>query len=218
MWQNIEFMYWYDDEIKQLEGTQIPIKGKNKRVVFYGSSSIRLWENLSADFPEFETINRGFGGSTLAACCWFFKRLIPQLSPDIMVIYAGDNDLGDGRHPEEVYLNFLNMTQLINRFCGPIPVGFISVKSSLSRIQLYNSIEYTNKIIKAEIDLNYPACTFIDVNSAMHENGVDERILYESDGLHLSSEGYKIWAKELRLQFLEKFIHPLPNTENLIKF
>ena len=201
-------MYWYEDEIRQLESKQIPIKINKKRVVFYGSSSIRLWENLDTDFPEFETINRGFGGSTLAACCWFFKRLIPQLKRDIIVIYAGDNDIGDGRHPEEVYLCFQNMMQLINRFCGAIPVGFISVKASISRIQLYSSIEYTNKIIKAEIDLNYPACTFIDINEAMGEKGIFEQTLYETDGLHLSSDGYKIWAKEIMRQFLGQYGHP----------
>ena len=201
-------MYWYEDEIRQLESKQIPIKGNKKRLVFYGSSSIRLWENIDTDFSEFETINRGFGGSTLAACCWFFKRILPQLNPDIMVIYAGDNDLGDGRHPEEVYLYFLNMMQLITRFCGAIPVGFISVKTSISRHYLYNSIEYTNKIIKAEIDMNYPSCTFIDINKAMREKGIVEKTLFETDGLHLSAEGYQTWAKEVRLQFLEKFVHP----------
>lgn len=201
-------MYWYEDEIRLLESKQIPIKINKKRVVFYGSSSIRLWENLDTDFPEFETINRGFGGSTLAACCWFFKRLIPQLKPDIIVIYAGDNDLGDGRHPEEVYLYFQNMMQLINHSFGAIPVGFISVKTSISRNYLYNSIEYTNKIIKAEIDLDHPFCTFIDINHAMSQKGIDEKTLYETDGLHLSLEGYKVWVEEVRLQFLEKLLHP----------
>ena len=201
-------MYWYEDEIRQLESIQIPIKENKKRVVFYGSSTIRLWNNLETDFPEFETINRGFGGSTLAACCWFFKRIIPQLNPDIIVIYAGDNDLGDGRHPEEVYLSFQNMMQLIKCYCGEIPVGFISVKTSISRIHLYNSIEYTNKIINSEIDLNYSSCTFIDINNGMHETGINEKTLYETDGLHLSLEGYRIWVEEVRLQFLEKLLSP----------
>ena len=70
-------MYWYEDEIKQLENKIIPPKGDKMRVVFYGSSSIRLWNSIETDFPEFEIINLAFGGSTLAACCWFFKRVVP---------------------------------------------------------------------------------------------------------------------------------------------
>ena len=201
-------MYWYEEEIKQLEMITVKPVLDKKRVVFYGSSTIRLWNNMETDFPEFEIINRGFGGSTLAACCWFFKRIIPQLNPDIIVIYAGDNDLGDGRHPEEVYLYFQNMMQLIKYYCGGIPVGFISVKTSILRSHLYNSIEYTNKIINSEINLNYSSCTFIDINSGMHEKGIDEKTLYETDGLHLSLEGYRIWVEEVRLQFLNKLLSP----------
>src|SRR3546814_18702372 len=32
-------------------------------VLFIGSSSIRLWKTLAADFPGVNTLNRGFGGA-----------------------------------------------------------------------------------------------------------------------------------------------------------
>jgi len=196
-------MYWYEDEIKQLEGKMIPSKGDKKRVVFYGSSSIRLWNTLENDFPQFEVINRAFGGSTLAACCWFFKRVIPLWKPDILVLYAGDNDLGDGRHPEEVILNFNSMMGLIEEHCGHIPVAFISIKQSPARLYLYDSIQFTNKIIKQEIDLKYTLCTFVDIVEAMNTKGYVEKTLFEPDGLHLNDKGYKVWKKELKSQFLD---------------
>src|ERR1044071_3560888 len=34
-------------------------------ILFIGSSSIRLWTNLAADFPRHRVINRGFGGSQI---------------------------------------------------------------------------------------------------------------------------------------------------------
>src|SRR4051794_85968 len=37
-------------------------------VLFYGSSSIRLWETLALDFPGLPVVNRAFGGSTLREC------------------------------------------------------------------------------------------------------------------------------------------------------
>jgi hypothetical protein len=36
-------------------------------VLFIGSSSIRAWSTLPEDFPSVPVINRGFGGSTMAA-------------------------------------------------------------------------------------------------------------------------------------------------------
>jgi len=74
--------------------------------LFYGSSSIRLWESLYNDFATYKPVNLGFGGSTLAACVWFFDRLMMPLNPKRLVVYAGDNDLSDGRNPEEVFIFF----------------------------------------------------------------------------------------------------------------
>ena len=196
-------MYWYEDEIKQLEAKLIPPKTDKLRLVFYGSSSIRLWQTLETDFPEFEVVNQAFGGSTLAACCWFFKRIIPQWKPDIFVLYAGDNDLGDGRHPEEVFLNFNCLMGLIQEHCGNIPVAFISVKQSISRLYLYNSIAFTNKIIQQEIAFRYPLCRYVDIIEAMKTKGSVEKTMFEPDGLHLSTKGYKVWRKELKSQFFD---------------
>lgn len=199
-------MYWYNDEVKQLEEKKIGQKGDRLRVVFYGSSSFRLWETLETDFPEFEIINCAFGGSTFSACNWFFKRIIEPLQPDCMVIYAGDNDLGDGRHPEEVFIDFKYMMYQIEKNFGNIPVAYIAVKHSFARQYLHNSIAYTNTIIRYEIELHHPNCTFIDINTYMSPKGVMNLDFYEPDGLHISKSGYVIWKKVIWDNFLSKFL------------
>src|SRR5690606_37494290 len=46
-------------------------------VLFVGSSSIRLWDNLEAAFQQHPVvIKRGFGGSRLADCVAFIDRLV----------------------------------------------------------------------------------------------------------------------------------------------
>ena len=198
-------MFWYEDEVKVLEVKKPNTKKENtKKVVFYGSSSLRLWETLKEDFSNYTIENQSFGGSTLAACCWFFKRLIPQHKPDVLVIYAGDNDLGDGRHPEEVFFMFKCMMDLIKDINNQIPVAFISVKPSPTREHLKKSIEFTNKIIKEEIDKNYPFCTYVNVYDPMIKNDVAEWEYFEPDGLHLSKKGYEVWKKVLEKEFFEK--------------
>ncbi|RYF53925.1 MAG: GDSL family lipase, partial [Cytophagaceae bacterium] len=97
-------MVWYEADVREVENRVAVTPQATNRVVFYGSSSIRLWTTLAQDFPNNKTLNLGFGGSTLAACTWFFERLIVPAAPQSLVFYAGDNDLGDGRHPQEVYL------------------------------------------------------------------------------------------------------------------
>lgn len=198
-------MFWYNDEIEQLESKPVIPKGQKLRLLLYGSSSMRLWPDPQNDFPEFEVINQAFGGATSAACCWFFKRLVPQYHPDLLVFYAGDNDLGDGRHPEEVFISFKYLMTLIDLHCGNIPVAFISVKPSIARQYLINSIKFTNSIIHKEIEIFYPNCTFVNIFDSMSETN-NKEILFEDDGLHLSANGYELWRKLLKEQFLNKFI------------
>ena len=198
-------MFWYHDEIEQLEATPAMPQGHKPRLLFYGSSSLRLWPDPENDFPEFDIINQAFGGSTSAACCWFFKRLIPRYHPDLLVFYAGDNDLGEGRHPEEVFICFKYLMALIDHHCGNIPVAFISVKPSITRQDLINSIKFTNSIIQKEIQAFHPNCTFVNIFDAMSQAD-NKAALLEEDGLHLSAAGYAIWKKQLKGQFLNKFI------------
>ncbi|MEO6849327.1 MAG: GDSL family lipase, partial [Mucilaginibacter sp.] len=68
-------MFWYEDEVKNLEKVVLKL-GYEAETLFYGSSSIRLWTTLYKDFDNIKPVNLGFGGSTLAACVWFFDRIM----------------------------------------------------------------------------------------------------------------------------------------------
>jgi lysophospholipase L1-like esterase len=188
-------MNLFEEEVKQLE--QKVSKHPKQRVVFYGSSTIRLWKNLEADFPHVDPLNLGFGGSTLAACGWYFERLIVPAQPRALVLYAGDNDLGENRQPQEVYLFFCALASKMQQSFPDVPFWFISIKPSPARWQIINEIRATNKAIASEIS-RIPNATFIDLSSAMLTNdGKPRHELYEADGLHLNPTGYEVWHNEL---------------------
>src|SRR6201996_6633476 len=135
-------MFWYEDEIKQLENkrTGMPYEPET---LFYGSSSIRLWSSLSTDLAEFKPVNLGFGGSTLAACTWFFDRIMAGYKPKRLILYAGDNDLGDGRHPEEVFIFFQEFAARVVKRFGSLPCYYISLKPSFNRWNMVEQFKYT---------------------------------------------------------------------------
>lgn len=199
-------MYWYNQDIEWLEKKDIT-KSKDKKVVFLGSSTFTLWHSLETDFTEFNAVNLGFGGSTLAACTWFFARIVPPHAPDAIFIYAGDNDLGDGRSPEEVILFFFQLISNIRKSLGNIPVCFISVKLSPARAHLKGSIEYTNAYIKEYIDKNSQESDlyFLDVYERMLCDGNINPDFFETDGLHLSPEAYTLWKELINQKFAEIF-------------
>src|SRR5687767_9928277 len=55
-------------------------------VLFVGSSSIRLWDNLETDFHDAPVIKRGFGGSRLTDCVKFMDRLVIKYQPRMVML------------------------------------------------------------------------------------------------------------------------------------
>ena len=193
-------MVWYEAEVRQLEANLHASPVGTDNVVFYGSSSIRLWTTLAQDFPDLNALNAGFGGSTLAACAWFFQRLVVPLSPRSVVFYAGDNDLGDGRHPEEVYLFFCAFAEKMQRLLPGIPLYYLSVKISPARWGLSNQIRSANKLIADEIT-RYPDWQYIDATTPLlGTDGRPRQEFFEGDGLHLSPAGYRVWTQAFQQQ------------------
>jgi lysophospholipase L1-like esterase len=186
-------MQWYEAEVQQIERLQADQPAPPECVVFYGSSSIRLWDTLADDFPGVPAVNRAFGGSTMTACSWFFWRLVKPLRPRSLILYAGDNDLGDGQPPAEVIRQFGFLCRQIDEAFGSVPLACLSIKTSPARWNLRDRIDETNAAIRRQLEQR-PNGFYIDVNQAMLDGGQPRRELYTDDGLHLSPAGYRLWA------------------------
>ena len=189
-------MFWYHEDLERLEREILSLE-EDPKMVFYGSSSFTLWNDLTEIFKEYKPINLGFGGSTLGACTWFFDRVFENIKkPEAIVVYAGDNDLGDNRHPEEVVLFFENLLAKIREKYGNIPCTYISIKPSISRWYLSDSIRYTNSNIK-ELCLKDENFHFVNIYEDMLDaNGYPDGKYFVEDGLHLSKKGYRLWAQK----------------------
>jgi hypothetical protein len=197
-------MQWYEEEVKSLE-SEIAGLAYEPSLVFYGSSSIRLWETLEEDFKGYIPFNAGFGGSTLAACVWYFDRIFAKLNPDLIILYAGDNDLGDGRSPQDVLYSFNELMHSVQRRFGNIPLAFISIKPSISRIEIIGKIAETNSLIQDAINKADDQLFYIDVFSSMLDpEGRPKPALLDADGLHLSADGYQVWKQAILTQIANK--------------
>lgn len=191
-------MFWFHPDIERLENEVSKLK-YNPKLVFYGSSTITLWDELTTVFKEYDSVNLGFGGSTLAACTWFFDRIFKNIKHiDAIVIYAGDNDLGDGRHPEEVVLYLENLLYKIKAKYGNVKCTCISIKPSLARRHLLESIHYTNSKIKELMrkDINF---FYVDIYDALlDQKGEPIAEYFEEDGLHFNAKGYQVLLSALK--------------------
>jgi len=163
-------------------------------VAFAGSSSIRLWD-LKKSFPGRNVVNVGFGGSEIRDCTHFAPRILVPLEPKTIVFFAGDNDLADGRSPEQVRDDFRAFVAAVHGKLPGTKVLFVAVKPSPKRWALFERQKRANELVKADVAAG-DRLGYVDVVPAMlGPDGKPIPDLFAKDQLHLSPKGYAVWAK-----------------------
>ncbi|WP_077000888.1 SGNH/GDSL hydrolase family protein [Variovorax sp. KK3] len=163
-------------------------------VVFVGSSTIRFWTRLAQDFPQLPVvINRGFGGSTMADSSYFARELVLRYKPRHVLVYAGDNDLAEGRSPIQILESFAQFASTVRAELPDTRISYISIKPSPSREKLIPLAREANDIIAAYLR-RLPNSEYIDVFAPMMgADGRPRAELFLRDQLHLNDEGYRLW-------------------------
>jgi lysophospholipase L1-like esterase len=129
------------------------------------------------------------------------------VNPRSLLLYAGDNDLGDGRTVDQVLGWFRSLADKVEDSLGANPFGFISIKPSPARFPIVDRIRRVNDLVRQEIERR-PSGYYVDVFPAMlNEAGQPRSELYFEDGLHLNREGYRLWGSILQPYRNRIFVH-----------
>ena len=187
----------FESEVSTLESRLSGTQSSTNPIIFYGSSSFRLWKSMQQDFPGYPILNCGFGGSRLTDCVRYANRLVIPRKPAAIVIYAGDNDLALGTPPEQVFQSFQMLFEIFRAYSRSIPIAFVSVKPSPARLKYLPNIIKFNELVEQYLQAR-PETDYIDICSDML--GPDHRpipSLFVNDQIHLSAAGYKIMRKEI---------------------
>lgn len=162
-------------------------------VLFVGSSSIRLWD-LKKSFPEWKTINRGFGGSQTVDVNHFFDRIVAPYKPRIVILYEGDNDIGKGKSVDQVVDDFRTFRKLMKEKLPETHIVYLPIKPSIKRWDLWSKMDKVNKAVET-IAKDDALLTYADTAAPMLKLGTPPpEKLFQKDGLHLSPEGYTMWS------------------------
>jgi lysophospholipase L1-like esterase len=170
--------------------------------LFVGSSSIRFWRSLKEDFPDRQVINRGFGGSHVSDVNHFAERIVIKYKPRLIVFYAGDNDIANGKTPRAVAGDFKAFVTKVQAALPGTRIAFIAIKPSIQRWALVGKVREANALIRQMCERD-DRLGFVDVDGPMLGwNEQPRPDLLVEDGLHLSPKGYELWTA-LTLPFLE---------------
>lgn len=165
-------------------------------LLFVGSSSIRMWQTAEA-FPELAVINRGFGGSHASDVNHFIPQVVLQYEPRTIVFYAGDNDLADGKSPQQVAGDFEKFVALVREKLPATGFVYLPIKPSVARWKLWPKMQEANALVK-RFAADHGYVTYLDTATPMlGSDGKPRPEIFLDDGLHMNDVGYQIWNEVL---------------------
>lgn len=176
-----------------------PAEGE-KRVVFMGNSITEGW---SQHYPEFfegkPYINRGIGGQTTPQMLIRFRPDVINLSPDVVVILAGTNDVAGNTGPSTLKMiedNIFSMAELAQVH------GIRVILSSILPVYDYPwkpGLEPADKIITLNNRMKEFAeennMIYLDYFTSMADDRNGMKPEYSSDEVHPNREAYKVMSE-----------------------
>lgn len=197
----------WEGEVSRLEArtrARAPAPGA---VLFYGSSSFRLWTNLPAVFPGIPLVNHGFGGSELSDLYDFVDRLVVPVAPRLVIVYGGDNDLAGGKTPERVLADFQRLVVRLRQRLPGVRIAFAAIKPSPSRAALLEPQRRANDLVRRFVRLRRKLDFLDTARPLLGPDGQPEARYFAADRLHLNPEGYEVWRRILE-PYLQRWAGP----------
>ena len=175
---------------------------------FLGDSITRRWG--ATDYPEFlahwkktffgwNAANFGWGGDSTQHMLWRIQNgELDGISPKVIVILGGTNNIGTGDKPERALDAAEGVSALVGTCQAKVPGATIIVMAIFPRNDSPASnalITEANRRIAQLADGK--KVRFLDINDQL---AGQDGTLFEGvtvDRLHLSVKGYEIWARNL---------------------
>jgi len=178
------------------DAVQKPLPGS---ILFIGSSSFTKWKDVGDYFPGHRILNRGFGGSSLTHLIQYADQVIFPYDPAQVVVYCGENDVAASATvtADTVLNRFRELHGLIRSRYPRVPILFVSLKPSPSRLEFLPTMFKTNNLIR-QFCQKKRYTVFVDIyKNMLDREGNPRDELFLSDRLHMNTLGYVIWQKQL---------------------
>jgi lysophospholipase L1-like esterase len=192
-----DFARW-EPEIAAYEAADKANPPQKGRILFIGSSTIRMWKTLEQYFPNHKVLNRGFGGSEIVDATHFADRVIFPYEPRQIFLRAGNNDIHNGRLPYEVADDFAAFVRTVHERLPRTEITFISLCGVPDRWPEQDKNRALNSMIR-QMALSMPRVSYVDAwDISLSSDGRARPELFIADQLHFNGEGYKLLAERVR--------------------
>jgi lysophospholipase L1-like esterase len=191
------FAHW-EPEVAAYEAQDRANPPPKGAILFTGSSTIRFWTTLAADFPDKQVINRGFGGTEIVDATHFADRLIFPHEPKAIFLRSGVNDIHDGKTPAQIFTDFQEFVAVVHARLPATDIWFIGLCPTISRWPEAAANRELNALVEAYAQTT-PRVHYIDTwTMSLDAAGRPRPELFRPDKLHFSAEGYQLLVARIR--------------------
>lgn len=171
-------------------------------ILFIGSSSIRLWDDIAKDMAPYEPIRRGYGGAKFSDLIHFTERIVYPHNFQALCIFVANDITGgnDDRTPKEVLTLQKQVIKTVRKKYPAVPIFQIAITPVNSRWSVWNETQQANALMKANAEKT-PNLYFIETaDGYLGEDGKPISALFRDDQLHMKPDGYHIWARIIKAE------------------
>ena len=192
-----DFQKWEKEiaAFEKMDAIHPPAQGG---VVFIGSSTIRFWSSLAADYPGVPVINRGFGGSEIVDSTHFAPRILYPYHPRKVFLRAGGNDLWAGKTPDQVFHDFQDFATAVHAHLPQAIIYFISWSPSVARWREHEEERQLNALVAGYVAKTSYLIYIETYDIPLGPDNLPRPSLYRPDGLHFDAAGYRLLADRVR--------------------
>ena len=185
----------FEGEIRRFEASDKTNSPPKNAILFLGSSSIRMWKDVAKDFPSYDVINRGFGGSQISDSIYFADRIVFPYEPATIVFYAGGNDINAGKSAETVFADYQTLVAKIHAKLPKTHIAYISIAPNPARWKQIDRIRRANELIE-NFTRTDARLSFINAHAQMlGDDGKPKPDIVLADRWHMNDKGYAIWKE-----------------------
>jgi lysophospholipase L1-like esterase len=163
-----------------------------------GSSSIHRWKTAVTDLDGWQVHNRGIEGARLPELKQRLDLTRTGGTPSAIIFYAGENDLADAVGVPEVLDHLEQVATALVRHKPKAKVFLVSMKPSPARWNDRPAQLAVNEGLK-QFARSQPNIYLVEAGDLLLTEGKPGNF-FNSDGIHLSPQGYARWGGEIERQ------------------
>lgn len=198
---DVKWLTRYEDKYIKALLERAAIEPSECDVMFFGSSSIRLWKSLKEDFAPLTVVNRGYGGATLRDLHYNYETVMAHYKPKAFVFYC-DNDLKPNSKTNITVGELFDLVRLLFKrieadYPG-VPIYFLAMKHCQRRETIRDRQATYNTLMREFAEISDQVIYVDTCTPLLTEDGQIDASKFVDDKIHLNEKGYAEWVKILR--------------------